>query len=176
MESGDVRGFVENKFLDTDKKEKKKAEKSLLTQATAAASALKNTKEVISLFPTTKTAADQNDDIDNIISNKISATGEDQFVTAQEVVKPAENAACYYTLTSVKIWCSKRGTENFDCSVCKSVYWKSLRMGWNKLNKRCRLFWICTEHLCSVWLYTAASCRRSGSVWYKDSSRRSAAG
>ena len=83
-------------------KEKKKAEKSLLTQATAAASALKNTKEVISLFPTTKTAADQNDDIDNIISNKISATGEDQFVTAQEVVKPAENAACYYTLTSVK--------------------------------------------------------------------------
>ncbi len=102
VESGDVRGFVENKFLDTDKKEKKKAEKSLLTQATAAASALKNTKEVISLFPTTKTAADQNDDIDKIISNKISATGEDQFVTAQEVVKPAENAACYYTLTSVK--------------------------------------------------------------------------
>ena len=102
VESGDVRGFVENKFLDTDKKEKKKAEKSLLTQATAAASALKNTKEVISLFPTTKTAADQNDDIDNIISNKISATGEDQFATAQEVVKPAENAACYYTLTSVK--------------------------------------------------------------------------
>ena len=74
----------------------------MLTQATAAASALKNTKEVISLFPTTKTAADQNDDIDKIISNKVSATGEDQFVTAQEVVKPAENAACYYTLTSVK--------------------------------------------------------------------------
>ena len=102
VESGDVRGFVENKFLDTDKKEKKKAEKSLLTQAIAAASDLKNPKEVIHLLPTTKAAADQNDDIDKIISNKISATGENQFVTAQEVIKPSENAACYYTLTSVK--------------------------------------------------------------------------
>ena len=58
---------ITDMIFGKEKKEKKKAEKSLLTQATAAASALKNTKEVISLFPTTKTAADQNDDIDKII-------------------------------------------------------------------------------------------------------------
>ena len=56
IESGDVRGFVENKYLAQDEK----------------------TKEAI------------------------TKTGEDNYETAKETVKPEENKALYYTLTSIK--------------------------------------------------------------------------
>ena len=56
IESGDVRGFVENKYLAQDEK----------------------TKEAV------------------------TKTGEDNYETAKEIVKPEENKALYYTLTSIK--------------------------------------------------------------------------
>ena len=56
IESGDVRGFVEQKYLDFSDETKK----------------------------------------------QIEANGEDKYQTAKETVKPEENQALYYTLTSVK--------------------------------------------------------------------------
>ena len=56
VESGDVRGFVEQKYLDFSDETKK----------------------------------------------QIEANGEDKYQTAKETVKPEENQALYYTLTSVK--------------------------------------------------------------------------
>lgn len=56
IESGDVRGFVQTKQLETGKKVKKEIEKN----------------------------------------------GEDQYALAEEKIKPEENKACYYTVTSVK--------------------------------------------------------------------------
>ena len=56
IESGDVRGFVEKKYLDNSDETKQ----------------------------------------------QITTTGEEQYKTAEETVKPEENAALYYTLTSVK--------------------------------------------------------------------------
>ena len=35
-------------------------------------------------------------------SKKVEETGEDQFALATELIEPEENAACYYTITSVK--------------------------------------------------------------------------
>lgn len=35
-------------------------------------------------------------------SKKVEETGEDQFALAAQLIEPEENAACYYTLTSVK--------------------------------------------------------------------------
>ena len=56
IESGDVRGFVEKKYLDNGDETKQ----------------------------------------------QITTTGEEQYKTAEETVKPEENAALYYTLASVK--------------------------------------------------------------------------
>lgn len=56
IESGDVRGFVEKKYLDNSDETKQ----------------------------------------------QITTTGEEQYKTAEETVKPEENAALYYTLASVK--------------------------------------------------------------------------
>ena len=56
IESGDVRGFVEKKYLDNSDETKQ----------------------------------------------QITATGEEQYKTAEEKIKPEENAALYYTLASVK--------------------------------------------------------------------------
>ena len=56
IESGDVRGFVEKKYLDNSDETKQ----------------------------------------------QITTTGEEQYKTAEETVKPEENAALYYTLDSVK--------------------------------------------------------------------------
>ena len=56
VESGDVRGFVEKKYLDNSDETKK----------------------------------------------QITTTGEDKYKTAKETVKPEENKALYYTLSSVK--------------------------------------------------------------------------
>ena len=68
IESGDVRGFVEKKYLDNGDETKQ----------------------------------------------QITTTGEEQYKTAEETVKPEENAALYYTLASVK-----EGTPS--CEIRESI-------------------------------------------------------
>ena len=146
VESGNVRGFVKNDALKTDKKEQEKEERNLFAKAIAAAAALQSQTEVSSLF--SKEAADAADEWNGkVVTAQVKKAGEENFKTAKELVKPEENEACYYTMTSVKsgvpngeirssvlefasqfignpyVWGGTSLTEGADCSgFVQSIY------------------------------------------------------
>ncbi|MGN0398577.1 MAG: NlpC/P60 family protein, partial [Blautia sp.] len=152
VESGNVRGFVNNDALKTDKKEKGKEERDLLAKAIAAASALQSKTEVKSLFSTgiesNEETADAADEWKGkVVTAQVKKAGEESFKTAEELVTPEENHACYYTVTSVKsgvpngeirnsvlefasqfignpyVWGGTSLTEGADCSgFVQSIY------------------------------------------------------
>lgn len=107
IESGNVRGFVEKKYLDNSDETKQ----------------------------------------------QITTTGEEQYKTAEETVKPEENAALYYTLASVK-----EGTPSGE--IRESILQFASQFignpyvwgGRYKSDRRGRLLRICTADLQTIWI------------------------
>lgn len=61
-------------------------------------------------------------DFSDETKKQIEANGEDKYQTAKETVKPEENQALYYTLTSVKEGSPSGEIRGIHAGICVTVY------------------------------------------------------
>ena len=81
------------------------------------------------------------------VTKQVNETGEEKFTTAKEELKPEENDALYYTLTSTKSRDSEWRNQTVHVGICFTVCRESIRMGRHKPDRWSGLLRICTADL-----------------------------